>query len=90
MRNDGDMSRSQVTSVNDEMMPFGNGVHVCPGRFLATDGMKIMLMNLVYRYDSKYPAGVSSRPENRKGHHTMLPCSDMPLLFKEKKIYGFE
>ncbi|KEY72277.1 hypothetical protein S7711_00275 [Stachybotrys chartarum IBT 7711] len=90
MRQAGDLARSQVTSVTDDMMPFGNGPHVCPGRFLAVDGMKMMLLNMIYRYEFKYPEGVTSRPENGKGHHTMLPCSTMPLLFKEKKVYSFE
>jgi cytochrome P450 len=89
MREAGDLARSQMACVTDDMMPFGNGPHVYPGRFLATDGMKMMLMNLVYRYEFKYPEGVTSRRENGKGHHTMLPCSTMPLLFKEKKAYGF-
>lgn len=89
MREAGDLAGSQMTSVTDDMMPFGNGPHVCPGRFLATDGMKMMLVNLVYRYEFKYPEGVTSRPENGKGHHTMLPCSTMPLLFKDKRTYGF-
>lgn len=90
MRTAGDLANSQVTSVNDNMMPFGNGPHVCPGRFLATDGMKMMLLNMVYRYEFKYPPGVTSRPPNRKGHHTMLPGNEVHLLFKEKSVYGFE
>lgn len=90
MRNAGDLARSQVTSITDDMMPFGDGPHACPGRFLATDSMKIILMNLVYRYEFKYPDGVMSRPENGKGHHTMLPCSTMSLLFKEKTIHSFK
>ncbi|RYO97387.1 hypothetical protein DL765_011231 [Monosporascus sp. GIB2] len=89
MRQAGDLARSQVTSITDDMMPFGNGHHACPGRFLAADGMKLMFMNLIHRYEFKYPEGVTSRPGNGKGHHTMLPCSTMPLLFKEKKTYDF-
>jgi cytochrome P450 len=89
MREAGDLARSQMTSVTNDIMSFGNDPYVCPDRFLATDDMKIMLMNLMYRYEFKYPEGVTSRPKNNKKHHSMLPCSTMPLLFKEKKAYDF-
>jgi ent-kaurene oxidase len=52
--------------------------------------MKMMLMNLVYRYEFKYPDGVTSRPENGKGHHTMLPCSNYaPLVQGEEGVWFF-
>ncbi|KAK3370063.1 cytochrome P450 [Podospora didyma] len=87
---EGKLSQSfQVTSITDDMMPFGNGPHACPGRFLASDGMKMMIMNLIYRYEFKYPEGVTERPENNKGHHTMLPNMKMDMLFREKTTLGF-
>ncbi|KAI0150983.1 cytochrome P450 [Pestalotiopsis sp. NC0098] len=89
MREAGDLARSQATSISDDMMPFGNGNHSCPGRFLAVDAIKIIIMNLLYRYDFKYPEGISSRPANEDGHHTIFPSTTTALLFKEKKIHSF-
>jgi cytochrome P450 len=89
IREGGDPTRAQMTSVTNDMLPWGSGPHACPGRFLAADGIKMMVMNLVYRYEFKYPKGITCRPENDRGHLTMGPCSTMSLYFKEKKAYGF-
>lgn len=61
MREADDLSCSRVTSLNDEMMPFGNGIHAYPDRSIATDAMEITLMNLVYRHEFKYPEGIPGR-----------------------------
>lgn len=90
MREEAANSKLQMTSITDGMLPWGSGPHACPGRFLAADGIKMMVMNLVSRYEFMYPEGVTSRPENEKGHLTMGPCSTMSLLFKEKVTCGFE
>lgn len=80
-----------MTAITEDMLlPWGAGPHACPGRFLAADGIKMMVMNLVYRYEFKYPEGVSKRPENDKGHLTMGPCSSLGLLFREKDVPGFD
>ncbi|KAI0145384.1 cytochrome P450 [Xylariaceae sp. FL1272] len=89
VREAGNLSQAPMTSVTHDMLPWGTGAHACPGRFLAADGIKMMVMNLIFRYDFKYPEGVTSRPKNDDAHLTMGPCAKMPLLFREKPVPGF-
>ncbi|KAI0182295.1 cytochrome P450 [Xylaria flabelliformis] len=83
-------SRAPMTAVTHDMLPWGTGAHACPGRFLAADGIKMMVLNLLFMYDVKYPAGVTSRPKNDDAHLTMGPAAKMPLLFRQKETYGFD
>ncbi|KAI1318229.1 cytochrome P450 [Xylariaceae sp. FL0255] len=88
LRRSGDLSRAPMTSVTHDMLPWGTGAHACPGRFLAADGVKMMTMHLLFRYEFKYPEGVTSRPKNDDAHLTMGPAAKMPLLFREKATCG--
>ncbi|RYC56196.1 hypothetical protein CHU98_g10006 [Xylaria longipes] len=82
-------SRAPMTSITHDMLPWGTGAHACPGRFLAVDGIKMMVMNLLFSYDVKYPEDIMSRPRNDNAHLTMGPAAKMSLLFREKETPGF-
>jgi cytochrome P450 len=66
------------------MLPFGSGLHACPGRFLAQDVMKLMFIQLLTGYELKYPEGVHNRPADTERHHNIMPNIGMTLFFKEK------
>ncbi|KAK3296554.1 cytochrome P450 [Chaetomium fimeti] len=79
-----DPNKFHFASISEDMLPFGSGLHACPGRFLAQDVMKLMFIHLLTRYEFKYPEGVDSRPANIERHHNIMPNTGLSLLFKEK------
>jgi cytochrome P450 len=50
-----------VTTSSDHML-FGHGQHACPGRFFASNEVKIALCHLLLKYDWRFVPG-SGRPE---------------------------
>ncbi|KAF9870905.1 filament-forming protein [Colletotrichum karsti] len=49
----GQENRWQFVSTSPEFLAFGHGMHACPGRFFASNEMKIVLAHLVMNYDWK-------------------------------------
>lgn len=48
---------SQFVSTTPNHLGFGHGVHACPGRFFASNEIKIILAHLVMNYDWKFAEG---------------------------------
>ena len=53
-------------------MAFGYGKYACPGRFYASNEMKLVLANLLLLYDFKLPDG-AERPLNISVDSDMIP-----------------
>ncbi|KAJ3943321.1 uncharacterized protein N0V96_006243 [Colletotrichum fioriniae] len=47
----GQENRWQFVSTSPEFLAFGHGTHACPGRFFASNEMKIVLTHLIMNYD---------------------------------------
>lgn len=45
-----------VITTSDKFLAFGHGKHACPGRFFASQEMKLMLAHIVMRYDVRLKA----------------------------------
>lgn len=58
----GNLDLKNVSAINtsDDFLAFGHGRHACPGRFFATQELKLMLAHLVMHYDIEPP---SERPK---------------------------
>ncbi|KAF5024599.1 hypothetical protein F66182_3362 [Fusarium sp. NRRL 66182] len=66
-------------------MAFGYGKYACPGRFYASNEMKLVLAHLLLRYDIKLPDG-STRPKNFTFDSDMFPDPRGRLLIKRRDI----
>lgn len=53
----------QYSSTDSEHIHFGHGRYACPGRFVASTEMKIILSRILLNYDMKFPRG-QGRPGN--------------------------
>lgn len=57
----GEENRHQFVTTTSDHMGFGHGQHACPGRFFASNEIKILLCFLLLRYDLRL-AGDRSNP----------------------------
>lgn len=55
---------SQFVSVNQNSLTFGFGRHACPGRFFAANEIKMILANILMRYDVRMPGDRKDRYSN--------------------------
>jgi len=78
-----DIARNQFVTTNEMNLNFGYGRHACPGRFFATNEIKMVLARLILEYDIKMPDGQTERyPQIEMGRMT-LPNPQKTLLFKK-------
>lgn len=58
-------SKYQFVTTSPEHMGFGHGQHACPGRFFASNEMKIALSFLLLRYDMRFVPNPDGSPGQR-------------------------
>lgn len=62
------------------MDSFGYGTHACPGRFYASNQMKLLIAQLIVHYDWELPEGTASVPHVHKGFgHSPSPTQKVTL-----------
>lgn len=49
----GKANAAQLASTSPDQMGFGHGLHSCPGRFFASNEVKVVLSHLLLKYDWK-------------------------------------
>lgn len=54
----------QFVSVAKENMSFGFGKHACPGRFFASNEIKLIMARILLTFDVRYPLDVKERYPN--------------------------
>lgn len=59
----GEENRHQFVTTTSDHMAFGHGQHACPGRFFASNEMKILLCFLLLKYDIRHVIG-QARPKH--------------------------
>lgn len=60
-RNAGDKS-SQFVQSSSDFYVFGGGRHICPGRFFASNEMKLALAHILLKYDIRLKEGCDPKP----------------------------
>ncbi|KAG6309171.1 hypothetical protein E4U44_007325 [Claviceps purpurea] len=65
-------SKHHFSMTDSNNMAFGYGKYACPGRFYASNEIKIVLTNLLLRYDFKFCDG-KGRPRNFTIETDMIP-----------------
>ncbi|OAL27837.1 TBC domain-containing protein C4G8.04 [Fonsecaea nubica] len=73
----------QFVATSPNSLGFGHGTHACPGRFFASNEMRLILGNLLLRYDFKFPPG-KTRPESLYGETTISPNPSTKVLIKAR------
>ncbi|KAL5448482.1 hypothetical protein PMIN07_001004 [Paraphaeosphaeria minitans] len=77
-----DHARNQFVTTNEHNLMFGYGKHACPGRFFAANEIKMILANLILRYDFKNEDGSKERYAQLDMGRQSSPDARKSLLFK--------
>ncbi|KAI1843488.1 hypothetical protein JX266_010314 [Neoarthrinium moseri] len=63
MREEQGLETAQFVSTTPDALGFGMGKHACPGRFFASNELKIALSHIILKYDFKLAPGAPTKPE---------------------------
>ncbi|KXJ87500.1 cytochrome P450 [Microdochium bolleyi] len=74
---------AHLVSTSTNHLGFGHGVHACPGRFFASNEVKIAMCHLLLKYDWKLAEG--SRPEPIAVGMGFVTNPKTQLLFRRRK-----
>ena len=80
----GDEKKFQLTSITKEQMQFGMGRHACPGRWIASHQVKLILAQLLTKYDLGLEPG-KGRPKTVLFQTNQFPDPQGQILFKNRK-----
>ena len=76
-------NRMQFTSIGDTYVNFGAGRHACPGRFFASNEIKMVLARFVLDYEIRLRPG-EERPKPMSIVMTKSPSPNAVLEFKRR------
>lgn len=74
----------QTTTSDPQNFAFGTGAHTCPGRFFAIHEVKLLVANIVSRYEFKLRDEHLARPLMPAAGLLYATDPDMGFLFKRR------
>jgi cytochrome P450 len=80
----------QFVTSTKENLAFGFGPHVCPGRFWATNALKLMLARIISRYDIRMPNGSKEKARLVSAGLHVQPDPTAKIEFKGRTPDGIE
>ena len=81
-QNPGAATRYQFVNVDETTLHWGYGRHACPGRFFASQTIKLMLSSMIQRFDIRLPDGIKERPPNRESQIQIQPSPTAMIQLK--------
>ena len=79
----GEGNRHQFATTDSNNLHFGHGKYACPGRFFASNEIKMILATVLLKYDVCFLDG-QGRPKNMTAHEYIFPDPDGVILLKER------
>lgn len=83
--NPGEAHKHQFATTNSHTLHFGHGQHSCPGRFMASTVIKMVLASLLLEYDIKFPEG-QGRPKSIPAFEYSFPDPAGKIMFKKRCV----
>lgn len=74
-----------LTSTSEHNLQFGDGKHTCPGRFMASDEIKLMVAFLVMNYEVAFE-NMGARPRNVTIGKFIFPDTGANVWIRPAKI----
>ncbi|KAH9923131.1 cytochrome P450 [Epithele typhae] len=78
-------TKHQFVNTSPEYLPFGHGRHACPGRFFASNELKVLIAYIILNYDFKLAAGATTRPENLYIDDSVVPNPTVEIMFRRRE-----
>jgi cytochrome P450 len=85
---EGNDNKFQFVTTGADNLNFGHGVHACPGRFFASNEIKVLLVHFLMHYDIRTMDGQEKRPENFYQQMSVIPDARTLLQFKRREVVG--
>lgn len=79
----GNENKYQFVTTGVDNLNFGHGIHACPGRFFASNEIKILLTYILLNYDIKLIDG-QTRPKNTYQQMNITPDPRAQILFMQR------
>jgi gliotoxin biosynthesis cytochrome P450 monooxygenase len=82
----------QFVTTSLESLNFGHGNHACPGRFFASNEIKVVLIELLRRWDFRLKGDVNcvggedKRPQNLAGDLSVHPDPRAEIEVRRRKV----
>ncbi|KAI0407187.1 cytochrome P450 [Xylaria palmicola] len=88
-KNTAAVGKLAYASSNHESMAFGYGRHACPGRWFASNEIKMIMVYLLENYDFRLPGGKTgeeNRPPSLNFETQYLPNPEAVVEFRRRKV----
>ncbi|KAF4472124.1 gibberellin cluster-GA14-synthase [Fusarium albosuccineum] len=82
----GKENKAQLVSVSPDHMGFGFGLHACPGRFFASEEIKLALCHILLKYDFKPVEGSSMEPRKFGLNINASPTAKLSVRRRKEEI----
>ncbi|KAF4456154.1 ent-kaurene oxidase [Fusarium austroafricanum] len=83
---EGMQNHIHLVSTGPSHLGFGHGKHACPGRFFASNELKILLCHIIIKYDFKLPEGYTPKSLDVGPQNNSDPASRMLFVAREPEI----
>ncbi|KAK5225266.1 hypothetical protein LTR47_009519 [Exophiala xenobiotica] len=77
----GNETKYQFVTTSNDHIAFGHGKHACPGRFFASNEIKIALVQMLTTYDFRFPPG-KGRPISLENGASMVPDPNGQIQYR--------
>lgn len=81
----GEAHKWQFATTNAHILHFGHGKQGCPGRFMASNIIKMVLGLILLHYEFKFPEG-QRRPKSLPAFEYSFPNPTGKIMFKQRGI----
>jgi len=86
----GQENKHQFVTTSPDSINFGHGNHACPGRFFASNEIKVVLIELLRHWDFRLKGDVrgigGERPSNIEMQMGIMPDAKVQLEFRRRKV----
>ncbi|KAH7322488.1 cytochrome P450 [Stachybotrys elegans] len=79
-------TEQDYTGIEPGNLSWGNGRFTCPGRWYGAAMIKLILGNILLRYDVSFPEGQKGRPENIKYDTEVHPDFGSKICFAKRRM----